>query len=289
MANSWIIAADNKVASLVEAARGLGGTVTALVVDNVFVSGVDRVIRVAQVDDAPVEATAPAFAEAIAAEPGDVVFAPDTAAGRVLAGAVAARLLAPVLTNVTSLAPGRAEVSRFGGLSLEEVTFDSVVVVIAEGGAATSGDSVTAETVVGGAHAATVTAVAHEERDSVDLAAARRIVGAGLGFKAKEDLALAEALAEALEAEVACSRPLAEGSNWMPRDRYLGVSGKVVAPELYVAAGISGQIHHSAGVNRSEVIVAINDDEEAPIFEQADYAIVGDLYSVLPELTERLK
>ena len=97
------------------------------------------------------------------------------------------------------------------------------------------------------------------------------------------------ALAEVLEAELACSRPLAEGSNWMPRDRYLGVSGKTVAPELYVAAGISGQIHHSAGVNRSQVIVAINDDEEAPIFEQADYAVVGDLYAVLPQLTELLK
>ncbi len=100
---------------------------------------------------------------------------------------------------------------------------------------------------------------------------------------------LAEELAKPLGDGVACSRPLAEGSKWMPRDRYLGMSGKVVTPELYVAAGISGQIHHSAGINRSEVIVAINDDEEAPIFEQADYAVVGDLYTVLPQLTELLK
>ena len=75
----------------------------------------------------------------------------------------------------------------------------------------------------------------------------------------------------------------------MPRDRYLGVSGKVVAPELYVAVGISGQIHHTSGVNRSAAIVAINEDEDATIFEHADYGIVGDLYTVLPELTENLK
>lgn len=223
------------------------------------------------------------------AQPGDVVLAPNTAAGRVLAGAVAAKLGAPVLAGVESLAPGSAQVSRYGGLSLETVTFDSAVVVIADGGSCASTDPVTAENVVGGWHNAKVTEVTREELDSVDLTAAKRIVGAGLGFKTKEDLVLAEELAETLGAEVACSRPLAEGSNWMPRDRYLGMSGKVVTPELYVAAGISGQIHHSAGINRSEVIVAINDDEEAPIFEQADYAVVGDLYTVLPQLTELLK
>ncbi len=289
MANSWIIAADDSVASLIDTARGLGGTVTAIVVDDVAVGGVDRVIQVAQADDAPVEAVAPAVAEAVEAEAGDVVLAPDTAAGRVLAGAVAAKLLVPVLTNVVSIAPGRAEVSRFGGLSLETVVFDSAIIVVADGGGVTSGETVTAENVVGGSHAAKVTRVTREDRDAVDLGTAKRIVAAGLGFKAKEDLALAEALAEVLAAEVACSRPLAEGSGWMGRDRYLGVSGKVVAPEIYVAAGISGQIHHTAGVNRSEVIIAINDDEEAPIFEHADYAILGDLYVVLPELIEHLK
>ncbi len=285
----WIIAADDQVAALIETARQLGGTVTAVVAGDVEIGGVDRVIAAAQAEDAPVEALAPAFADAVEAQPGDVVLAPNTAAGRVLAGAVAAKLGAPVLAGVESLAPGSAQVSRYGGLSLETVTFDSAVVVIADGGACASTDPVTAENVVGGWHNAKVTEVTREELDSVDLTAAKRIVGAGLGFKTKEDLALAEELAETLGAEVACSRPLAEGSNWMPRDRYLGMSGKVVTPELYVAAGISGQIHHSAGINRSEVIVAINDDEEAPIFEQADYAVVGDLYTVLPQLTELLK
>lgn len=285
----WIIAADDQVSSLIEAARELGGSVTAVVAGDVEIGGVDRVIAAAQAEDAPVEALAPAFADAVEAQPGDVVLAPNTSAGRVLAGAVAAKLGAPVLVGVESLPPGSAQVSRYGGLSLETVTFDSAVVVITDGGASASADPVTAENVVGGWHNAKVAEVTCEELDSVDLVAAKRIVGAGLGFKTKEDLALAEALAEVLEAEVACSRPLAEGSNWMPRDRYLGVSGKTVAPELYVAAGISGQIHHSAGVNRSEVIVAINDDEEAPIFEQADYAVVGDLYTILPQLTELLK
>lgn len=285
----WIIAADDRIAALIATARQLGGAVTAVVAGDVEIGGVDRVIAAAQAEDAPVEALAPAVVDAVEAQPGDIVLAQNTAAGRVLAGAVAAKLGAPVLTGVESISAGSAQVSRYGGLSLETVEFESAVVVIADGGAAASADPVTAENVVGGWHNATVTEVTREELDSVDLVTAKRIVGAGLGFKAKEDLALAKVLAEVLEAEVACSRPLAEGSGWMARDRYLGVSGKVVAPELYVAAGISGQIHHSAGINRSEVIVAINDDEEAPIFEQADYAVVGDLYTILPQLTELLK
>ena len=289
MANSWIIAADDQVASLVESARALGGTVTAVALADVSIGGVDRVIQVAQAEGVPDEALAPAVADAVDAQDGDVIFAPDTASGRSLAGAVAAKLLIPVLTDVTSISDGRAEISRFGGLSLETVTFDSPVVVIADGGGAASGDHVTAESLVGGAHAAEVTEVNAQDIVSVDLAAAKRIVAAGRGFKTIEDLALASDLATALGAEVACSRPLSEGTGWMPRDRYLGVSGKVVAPELYVAVGISGQIHHTAGVNRSGAIVAINEDEDATIFEHADYGIVGDLYTVLPELTENLK
>ena len=92
-----------------------------------------------------------------------------------------------------------------------------------------------------------------------------------------------------MDAQLACSRPLAEGVNWFDKDRYIGVSGLTVAPDVYVAVGISGQIQHLAGMLDSKVVVAINNDKNAPIFKAADYGIVGELEQVLPQLTEALK
>jgi electron transfer flavoprotein alpha subunit len=124
--------------------------------------------------------------------------------------------------------------------------------------------------------------------ESVDLTAAKRVVGVGRGFAAESDLELARVLAAKLGAEVACSRPIAEGVNWMPAERYLGVSGATIKPDLYLAVGISGQVQHLVGVNHSKVIVAVNKDPKAPIFAQADFGVVGDLYQVLPALTAAL-
>ena len=100
---------------------------------------------------------------------------------------------------------------------------------------------------------------------------------------------LLDELASALGAEVACSRPLAETVDWMPKSRYVGVSGQKVKPDIYVAVGISGQMQHMAGARDARTIVAINSDGDAPIFAQADYGIVGDLHEVLPALTRALR
>jgi electron transfer flavoprotein alpha subunit len=105
----------------------------------------------------------------------------------------------------------------------------------------------------------------------------------------KEDIGLVKELADVLGGEVACSRPIAEELHWLPEEVYLGISGKKVKPDLYVGVGISGQIQHVTGIRDSKVIFAINRDENAPIFEAADYGIVGDLYQVVPKLVEELK
>lgn len=110
----------------------------------------------------------------------------------------------------------------------------------------------------------------------------------GRGFKNKEDLKLVEGVREKLGAELACSRPLAEGQDWLARSRYIGISGAKVSPELYLAVGISGQLQHLAGAKDSQTIVAVNSDKDAPIFAQCDYGIVGDLYQVLPLLAQEL-
>ncbi|MEA5051904.1 MAG: FAD-binding protein, partial [Propionicimonas sp.] len=120
------------------------------------------------------------------------------------------------------------------------------------------------------------------------LGAAKRVVGVGRGVAAEADLELARELAGRLGAELACSRPIAEGVNWMPAERYLGVSGATIKPELYLAVGISGQVQHLVGVTNAKVIVAVNKDKNAPIFSHADFGVVGDLYQVLPELLKAL-
>lgn len=119
------------------------------------------------------------------------------------------------------------------------------------------------------------------QRSASDISEAQRIVCIGMGIKSKDDIPLAEQLAEKLDAELACTRPIASDREWMDIDRYIGLSGKVVAPELLIEAGVSGQIQHTIGIRDSKVIVAIDTNEKAPIFTMSDYGIVGDLYEAI--------
>lgn len=127
-----------------------------------------------------------------------------------------------------------------------------------------------------------------EVKQAVDLSKADIIVAVGRGIKSKDNLALAEKLAEALGGDLAASRPICD-AEWLPIDRQIGSSGQTVAPKLYIALGISGAIQHLVGMKNSGTIVAINKDPEAPIFDIADYGIVGDLFEAVPVLTEEIK
>jgi len=127
-----------------------------------------------------------------------------------------------------------------------------------------------------------------EAKQAVDLTKADIIVAVGRGIKSKDNLVLAEKLAEALGGDIAASRPICD-AEWLPIDRQIGSSGQTVAPKLYVALGISGAIQHLVGMKNSGTIVAINKDAEAPIFDIADYGIVGDLFEAVPVLTEEIR
>ena len=126
--------------------------------------------------------------------------------------------------------------------------------------------------------------------ESVNVEDAEIIVSCGRGFKNKDDIKYADDLADSLKGKtIGCSRPIAADLKWLSEDHWIGLSGHKVQPKLYIAAGISGQIQHIAGMRDSGIIVAINKDPEALIFKSADYGIVGDLYEVLPKLTTALK
>jgi len=127
-----------------------------------------------------------------------------------------------------------------------------------------------------------------QAKQAVDLSQAERIVAVGRGIKGQEHLAVAQGLADALGAELAASRPICD-SGWLPMERQIGSSGQTVAPKLYVALGISGAIQHLVGMKGSKTIVAINKDPDAPIFEVADYGIVGDLFEIVPALVGAIK
>ena len=127
-----------------------------------------------------------------------------------------------------------------------------------------------------------------EAKQAVDLTQAEIIVSVGRGIKEQKNIDLAKALADALGGEIAASRPICD-SGWLPMDRQIGSSGQTVAPKVYLAVGISGAIQHLVGMKGARTVIAINKDAEAPIFEIADYGIVGNLFDIVPALTEEVK
>jgi electron transfer flavoprotein alpha subunit len=127
-----------------------------------------------------------------------------------------------------------------------------------------------------------------QAKQAVDLSQAERIVSVGRGIKEQANIAIAQQLAEALDAEIAASRPICD-AGWLPMERQVGSSGQTVAPKLYLALGISGAIQHLVGMKGANTVVAINKDADAPIFEIADYGIVGDLFEIVPAIIEAVK
>jgi electron transfer flavoprotein alpha subunit len=300
--NAWIVVGDQPtVGNLITVARSLGGPVGAVVAgprpvaEIMARSGVDKVVWCSAPDDVPAEASAPAVADAVAADPPRVVLAGRNPGERVLLGAAAARLNAAVLTGSRSVTIDGEDVvvvnAVFGDIAEETVAVSGPVALLLDGGSVPSADATSApiEEVSVPPLGLKVIETRMHGFDQVDLNSAHRVIGVGRGLKAKEDLAMIEELARAVGAEIACSRPVAEGLNWMGKDRYIGSSGARISPQLYVAIGVSGQLQHMVGVTGAEIIVAINADPNAAVFKQADYGLVGDLYQLVPAVTAALR
>jgi electron transfer flavoprotein alpha subunit len=244
-----------------------------------------------------------AVQQVVAAVAPQVVLLPHTYQTRDFAPRLAARLRRPLVTDVTGIAAKGASATftrpMFQGKLAAEVSLagDRPWFVTFQIGAFRAdavrkggGAPVTAVTV--NIDAAAILQKPEppfqEAKAAVDLSQAERIVAVGRGIKSQENLPLAEKLAKALGAEVAASRPICD-NGWLPMERQIGSSGQTVAPKLYVALGISGAIQHLVGMKGSRTIVAINKDADAPIFEVADYGIVGDLFEIAPAIAAELE
>jgi electron transfer flavoprotein alpha subunit len=240
----------------------------------------------------------------VAAQSPSVVLLPHTYQTRDFAPKLAARLDRAIVTDVTGIKPSNGGVSfarpMFQGKLTAEVqpvgpephliTFQigSFRADQAKRGAASVGVRAQAVFLEPSAIRQTSEPPFQQAKQAVDLSQAERIVSVGRGIKAQEHIAMAQALAEALGAELAASRPICD-AGWLPMERQVGSSGQTVSPKLYLALGISGAIQHLVGMKGSSTIVAINKDPDAPIFEVADYGIVGDLFEVVPAMITALK
>lgn len=227
------------------------------------------------------------------AQAADVVLAENTRRAKAVAGRLAARMGVAAAPATVALTAEGARGTYFGGVAERVlVPAGKAVYLVAAGvcdasqakgeGAAERLEWVAPE------RAAKVTGEQARERTAADPTKADFVVACGRGFAEESELQLARDLAEKEGGAIACSRPLTEGVNWLPTELYVGVSGLTLSPKVYVAAGISGQMQHMVGCNRSGLVVAVNKDKNAPVFKQCDYGIVGDVKDVLPRLTAAL-
>jgi electron transfer flavoprotein alpha subunit len=290
-----------------ELADAVGGDLHATVVggdvgrfaDRLDCDGVDAVHTVAEGEEFNHDVTTAAVTALFdALDPGAVVM-PNSVNGLDYAPAVATRLSLPLVTDAVALDydDGLTVTREMYGSKVEtavDVTSEPVALTV-RGGEWPAADGVGGADVEafdvdvdGSSIRSTVRGFEEVGAGDVDISEAEFIVSVGRGIEEEENLELIEELAEALDATLSASRPIVD-SGWLPKNRQVGQSGKVVTPTVYLAIGISGAVQHVAGMKGAETIIAINTDPDAPIFDIADYGVVGDLFAVVPELIERFE
>lgn len=306
--NVWVIT-DNQtaIAELCGGAQQLGEYVTAVLfgdknqAEAAIALGADKVFVFGQSEDFIIEEYSKSISELLHTEKADLVLVYSSVSGRLMAGKIASQLGTSAISNVSelNLEDGNMIVKQmvYGGAAIrtEKLLSDIAVVTIGTGvfeafpkDLARKGEVIEVNSKIENT-GIRVLETHLKQGEVVKLNAAKRVVGVGRGFAKKEDLKMAEDLAAFAGAEMACSRPIAEGEKWMSKERYVGVSGVVLKPDVYMAVGISGQIQHMVGINQAKTLIAVNKDKNAPIFKNVDIGLVGDLYKVLPQIIEKMK
>ena len=294
---TWVlVGSDAGVSNLLDMARSLGADVVAAVAgsedlaDTIASTGVSKVYWF-DGGDAPVEAYALQVAATLAETEGQpgLVVAGSSPQDRVLLGAVAARLQCPLLSGAHTLsADGEAllvQRSVFGGIGEQTDRIVGPLALMLDGGRARRGQRPSGAGRAGRGRARGADRHRDPRRPSTKRSTSGRPPGSSpwdAASRPRRTSVWSRASPRPWAPRWPCSRPLAEGLDWYPKDRYVGVSGLKLSPNLYVAVGVSGQLQHMVGARESEVIVAINSDKNAPVFAECDYGIVGDLYAVVP-------
>lgn len=261
-------------------------------------AGADKVY-VLKSNSAWPESYAPAVAALAVQESPTALFIGATLRGKDLAAKVAARLKTGLVTDAFAVRLENSEIETdrvmYGGLAVCTEILQGIAVVtipprtfdMPTKDSSRTGDIVIVD--AGVDSAMVVGNVCPIVRQGADITKAEKLVCVGRGLGKQEDMKLAQDLAGALGAEIGCTRSIVEDYHWLPNETYIGLSGQKVKPALYLSMGVSGQVQHVAGIRDSKVIVAIDSNENAPIFAAADYGIVGDLYEIVPLLTEAIK
>ena len=299
----WVVATDvRRLGAMVSTVQRLGAGVTVMAVgprsvaDAAAAAGPDAVIWIEAGAGVPAEAYASTVAAAASAARPRVVLAATAPQDRALLGTVAAALGAVVVAGVLhmSLEGDMLVVERtaLGGRIVETLASAAPIAGLF-GGDDIPAPAPAIPAPIERLDAGSPADIRVEKTEPVrganaGVSSAERVVAVGRGLKAKADLALVEGLAATLGAEIACSMPIADDFGWVAKERYVGRSGQHISPRLYLAVGISGAPQHLDGVRDAKVVVAVNIDPEARIFQRAGYGIVGDLYEVIPELQAAL-
>lgn len=308
MAGIWIYSEDTNIAQQMltlgkELAGQLQQSVCALTIyaqdaQTLIASGADKVIVLKGENPWP-ESYAQAIAAQAKEQNPDLILIGATLRGKDLAAKMAAQLQTGLITDAQAVrvVDGAIETERmlYGGLAVctEVLSGQNIVTIPARAydaaaqDAGRSGEIVTID--IAADAAMVVGNVCPIVRKGADISIAEKLVCVGRGVGKQEDMKLAEELAAAMGAELCCTRSVAEDYHWLPNEVYVGLSGQKVKPVIYLSMGVSGQVQHVAGIRDSKLIVAVDTNENAPIFAAADYGIVGDLYQVIPLLTEAIK
>lgn len=301
--NSWVILVDERRAGgMLDAARKIGGQVTAVVIASRALAegaagmGFDKVLWFETEPDVPAEAFALLVAAAAEEAAPGLVLSSDAPGGRILLGAVAARLGAVLLSSVRALA--RQEDSLLAGRAaadgrvLEDIAVQDILAAIFDGDDVQAAAAAPVPVEAAGRNpdgSLRISATLEGGAESAGLLTAARVVGVGMGLGNRNNVSAIEELAAVLKAEIACTLPVCDDMRWFPAERVVGSSHNQITPELYIGVGISGQPQHVSGIRDAKIVVAINNDSEARFFKNCDYGILGDLNEIVPALTQALK
>ncbi len=280
----------------------LGETVSAISVnptdpsDLLYKYGAEKVISIK--DEGLKNFSAKAYAQAVnEVTDGNILVFPHTTDASSIAPMLAIMKNYSLITNVLeapeSIAPFQVKRRAFSGKGFMHAKADAagVIVTVSQNAFGVKENSVAGTEEVKNLTVANedTKVLSHEQSSGkLDLKEAEVVVSAGRGMKGPENWGMIEDLANTLGAATACSKPVSD-IGWRPHSEHVGQTGKAIAPNLYIAVGISGAIQHLAGVNSSKTIVVINSDPEAPFFKSADYGVVGDAFQIVPELTQKIK